>query len=125
MPGRTDSTRRSMVSATIRPALRLRWISSGDLKMITGRAPSVLSVDLAQPLKRPLRHFLFRAGPVDLAQEPSLRIELEKRRGALVIDLQAPPHHIFGVVLALHEGPAAHVADARLPGGLELDIVGP
>ena len=72
-PGSTAASTVSIVPATIRPAIRIFSISSGDFRMIIGtrsRTPSVRSIDLVGQ----------RLG-VDLVEEVPFGVEpLERRR---------------------------------------------
>src|SRR5439155_23451020 len=111
----------SMVVATTRPAWRIRPISSGDLKMIM--VSRTLS-QVRQCGQDALGDLCLGPLGVDLPEQSPVRIELEERRGALPIDLQATTDRRLVLVGPLQEWPAARVAPALRPGRVEEHVVG-
>src|SRR6058998_759904 len=122
MPGATATIRRSMVRATICPALRIFSISSGDLKMIMA-APGSARRKVAQRGHGSFEHLVLAPEGVDLAQQSPLRVVLEQRRGAFVVDLEPSPNHVLGVVGTLDQRTPASVADPGDLGRVELHVV--
>src|SRR2546427_8652909 len=110
-----------MVAATMRPARRIRSISSGDFKMIMA-SPTLSQVGqggqdaLGDLCLAPLR--------VDLPEESAVRIELEERCGALPVHRQAATDRPLVLVGPLQEWPAALVAHAIHARWVEEDVVG-
>src|SRR5438093_8969467 len=119
-PGRTASSTRSMVLATMRPARRIFSISSGDFRMITAptaprgsrsrRSGSGGSRQVREDGHRPLGDPLLVAVRVDLPQQAPLPVVLDQRLGVPMVDLQPVPDGGLVVVVAVHELPAAEVA---------------
>src|SRR5712691_8839050 len=119
MPGRTSSTSLCTVRAVMRPATRIRSISSGDLRMIMAER----SGDVGERGHDGLGYL--QLGPIrlDLTQQSPVAIELQQRGSALAIDLEAAPDHIFVLVTPLDQGASAHVADALHAGRAEEHVV--
>src|SRR2546428_5893680 len=120
-PGRTAARSWSMVVATTRPAWRIRPISSGDLKMIMV-SPTLSQV--RQGGQDALGDLCLGPLGVDLPEQSPVRIELEERRGALPIDLQATTDRRLVLVGPLQEWPTARVAHALRSGRVEKNVVG-
>src|SRR5947208_7626913 len=112
MPGWTAWRSVEMVMAVTRPARRMRSISSGDLKTITD-ASSARVGQVGQRRDGPIRDLVLDAIGVDLAEEPALRVELQQRRGALVVHLESPANGGLVVVAPLPQLMTARVADPR------------
>src|SRR6266511_6262491 len=110
-----------MVVATMRPARRIRSISSGDLKMIM--VSSTLS-QVGQGGQDAIGDLSLGPPRVDLPEESPVGIELEERYRALPIHLKATTDRRLVLVGPLQERPAARVADAVHPGRVEENVVG-
>src|ERR1051325_7887809 len=97
IPGRTSSRTRSIVAATILPARRIFWISSGDFRMITAPPTPRGSGQVRQERDGPLGDPLLVAVGVDLAEQALRAVVLHQRLGVAVVDLQSVPDGLLVV----------------------------
>src|SRR6218665_3571973 len=132
-PGATAFSSSSRISLTMRPASRMRAISSlfmisTRLMAASGRrrkgtrAPAVKPArnascggsGLAQGLLEFLVDTLWRTHAIDALEEPPLRVELLQGRGLRVVLLQPPLDDLGRVVLSLDDGRIVLVTKASL-----------
>src|SRR4051812_312604 len=113
MPGRTAAVSLSSVRPTTSPAWRMRAISASDLIWImTPFSPAVrASTKGSQRRVRAVRDVVARPHRVDADEQARLGVVADQRRGLLVVDLQAVPHRLRLVVVALEQLATADVAD--------------
>src|SRR4051794_38061950 len=103
MPALTDSRSSFRVSATTRPAIRIRSNSAGffsSMGLLRLNIPGIQSGSGRKCGKDSRGDVVDDANTVNGAQEPPLAVVVDQRRCALVIDVEAPPNSLFCVVAA-------------------------
>src|SRR5687768_12620500 len=123
-PGRAAAVHFSCISATTRPALRMRAIWAGVLRVITAvsrspGAPRGGEPELANGsdrLDHPVEHIVGVADTVDGGEHAETLVELEQRAGLPLVELQPALDRLGLVVLALDDVSPVLVAQPRDPG---------
>src|SRR5688500_125042 len=123
-PGRAAAVHFSCISATTRPALRMRAIWAGVLRVITAgsrspRAPrrgEAELTDRSDGLHHPLEHVVGVADTVDGGEHAETLVELEQRAGLPLVELQPALHGLRLVVFPLDDVSPVLVAQPGDPG---------
>src|SRR5687767_7651125 len=123
-PGRAAAVHFSCISATTRPALRMRAIWAGVLRVITAVFPSPGAprrgeaelADRSDRLDHPFEHVVGVADPVNGGQHAKTLVELEERAGLFLVELQPALDRLRLVVLPLDDVSPVLVTQPRDPG---------